>query len=306
MTLPSDGVASDSLASMPAEARARGLPSVRVGGRLLATARRRPEIAAGAVLLGVMIALAVFAPLLTPYDPRALAVDARLQGPSAAHIFGTDDLGRDLCSRVLYGGRISLGVGVSAALFSSLIGVSIGLLSAADRRIDGVVMRIMDGIMSIPAILLAIALMAVAGGSVQNVVIAVTVVESPRMARLMRGNVLSLREQPFVEAAVACGSSTPKILIRHIFPGLVAPLIVQATFVWAAAMIIESALSFIGAGTPPTIPSWGNIIADGKALWQIKPNLIFIPALFLSVSLLAVNLLGEGLRKALNPGARGA
>ena len=275
------------------------------GRRPIAFVRKCPEIAFGGTLLAVMIALAVCAPLLTPIDPRALSVEARLQSPSAAHLFGTDDLGRDLYSRVLYGGRISLGVGFSAALLASLIGTAIGLLSASDRRVDGVTMRIMDGIMSIPAILLAIALMAVTGGSVQNVVIAVTMVESPRMARLMRGNVLSLREQPFVEAAVAAGASTPNILVRHIFPGLVAPLTVQATFIWAAAMIIESGLSFLGAGAPPTTPSWGNIIADGKALWQVKPYLIFIPALFLSTSLLAVNLLGEGLRKALNPRAGG-
>ncbi len=258
-------------------------------------------MAIGGGLLLVMVALAVCAPLLTSVDPRALAIEARLQPPSTSHLFGTDDLGRDLYARVLYGGRISLGIGFSAALLSSLIGTALGLLSASSRSVDAVVMRIMDGIMSIPAILLAIALMAVTGGSVQNVVIAVTMVEAPRMARLMRGNVLSLREQPFVEAAIASGSPTLKILLRHILPGLVAPLTVQATFIWAAAMIIESALSFIGAGTPPTIPSWGNIISDGKALWQIKPYLIFIPATFLSISLLAVNVLGEGLRKALNP-----
>ena len=259
---------------------------------------KRSEIAIGAALLGAMVALAMLAPLLTAFDPRALSVDARLEGPSAKHLFGTDELGRDLFSRVLYGGRISLGVGFSAALLSSLVGVTIGLACAANRRLDGLLMRIMDGIMSIPAILLAIALMAVTGASVQNVVIAVTLVEAPRMARLMRGAVLTLRDQTFVEAAIAAGSSVPRILLRHLLPGLIAPLTVQATFIWAAAMIIESALSFIGAGTPPTIPSWGNIMADGKALWQIKPYLIFIPALFLSVSLLAVNLLGEGLRKA--------
>jgi len=155
--------------------------------------------------------------------------------------------------------------------------------------------------MSIPAILLAIALMAVAGPSVGNVIMAVTIVEAPRVARLIRGVVLSLKGQPYVEAAVAAGSSMPKIIIRHLLPGIVGPLIVQATFVWATAMILEAALSFIGAGTPPSTPSWGNIMSDGKALWQVKPFLIFIPAGFLSVTLLAVNMLGDGLRDLLDP-----
>ena len=293
------GPSNATFAAAPVAAPAAARPLVvRLRAPGLASVGKRPEIAIGAALLGAMVTLAVLAPLLTSFDPRALSVDARLEGPSAKHLFGTDELGRDLFSRVLYGGRISLGVGFFAALLSSLVGVAIGLACAANRRLDGLLMRIMDGIMSIPAILLAIALMAVTGASVQNVVIAVTLVEAPRMARLMRGAVLTLRDQTFVEAAIAAGSSVPRILLRHLLPGLIAPLTVQATFIWAAAMIIESALSFIGAGTPPTIPSWGNIMADGKALWQIKPYLIFIPALFLSFSLLAVNMLGDGLRKA--------
>ena len=267
----------------------------------LAFARKHPEIAIGGALLGLMVLIAVFAPLLGTVDPRALAPGHRLKPPSAEHWFGTDQLGRDLYSRVLYGARISLFIGFSVALFSSLIGTLVGMISASSRWLDAVVMRVMDGVMSIPAILLAIALMAVAGGSVRNVIVAVTIVEAPRVARMIRGQVLSLREQPYVEAAVAAGSSLPGIVVRHLLPGIFAPLIVQATFVWATAMIIEAALSFIGAGSPPTIPSWGNIMADGKALWQVKPNLIFIPAGFLSVTLLAVNLLGDGLRDMLDP-----
>jgi len=263
--------------------------------------RRNPEIAWGGFLLLVVAFLAVAAPLLGTVDPRAISTADRLKPPSAEHWFGTDMLGRDLYSRVLYGGRISLSIGVSAAALSAFLGSVIGLLSAFGAFMDAVVMRIMDGIMSIPAILLSIALMAVAGPSVENIILAITIVEAPRVARLIRGVVLSLRSQPYVDAAIAAGSSMPRIVVRHLLPGIVGPLTVQATFVWAMAMILEAALSFIGAGTPPSTPSWGNIMSDGKALWQVKPFLIFIPAGFLSVTLLAVNLLGDGLRDLLDP-----
>jgi peptide/nickel transport system permease protein len=263
--------------------------------------RRRGDIVVGGGLLACVILLALAAPLLTSVDPRALAPGSRLLVPSALHWFGTDQLGRDLFARVLYGSRISLLVGFSVAFLSSLIGTFVGLLSASDRRLDAIVMRTMDGVMSIPAILLAIALMAVSGGSVTNVIVAVTIVEVPRVARLVRGIALSLREQPYVEAAIAAGTSHARIVLRHLLPGVVAPLIVQATFVWATAMILEAALSFIGAGTPPTTPSWGNILADGRALWQIRPTLIFFPATFLFITLLAVNMLGDGLRDVLDP-----
>jgi len=275
--------------------------AARKPSRVLRFVRRNPEIAWGGFLLAVVALLTIAAPLLGTVDPRAIATGNRLKPPSAEHWFGTDMLGRDLYSRVLYGGRISLSIGLSSAIFSALFGTFIGLLSAFGAVLDAVIMRIMDGIMSIPAVLLSIALMAVAGASVENVILSVTIVESPRVARLIRGIVLSLRQQPYVEAAIAAGSSMPKIVIRHILPGIVGPLIVQATFVWATAMILEAALSFIGAGTPPSIPSWGNIMSDGKALWQVKPFLIFIPAGFLSVTLLAVNLLGDGLRDLLDP-----
>jgi len=280
--------------SLPALSAMAPALAAKISGR---RSRRRPrpwarwELILGGALLLAVVSLAVCAPLVTPADPHALAVDARLLPPSLTHPFGTDDLGRDLLARVLYGGRVSIGIGVSAAALSSLL--------------DAVVMRIVDGVMSIPTILLAIALVAVAGASVHNVVIAVTVVETPRIARIIRAQVLTLRDRPYIDAAIASGSSTPKIILRHLAPGVFPQLIVQAAFVCAAAMMIEAALSFIGAGAPPTTPSWGNIMADGRALWQIKPNLIFIPAAFLSVTLFSVNLLGEGLRKALNPRAAG-
>jgi peptide/nickel transport system permease protein len=210
-------------------------------------------------------------------------------------------LGRDVYSRVLYGTRISVTVGISVALLASMIGLAIGLVSGFMRRLDGIVMRIMDGLMSIPPILLAIALMALSRGSVQNVIIAITITEIPRVSRLVRGVVLTLRERPYVEAAIASGTRLPAIVRRHILPNTLPPLMVQLTFICAQAMIIEAALSFIGAGTPPSIPSWGNIMAEGRALWQVKPYIVFFPAAFLSVTVLAVNLLGDGLRDALDP-----
>ncbi len=290
-----------SLPIIPALARAPRVRTARKPAQVFKFIRRHPEVAVGAALLTIIAVLTILAPWLGTVDPRALSTGSRLKPPSAGHWFGTDMLGRDVYSRVLYGGRISLVIGISAALLSSFLGAAIGLTSAFGNLVDSVVMRIMDGIMAIPAVLLAIALMAVAGASVENVIIAVTIVETPRVARLVRGVVLSLRSQPYVEAAVAAGSSMPKVVWRHLLPGIFAPLVVQGTFVWATAMILEAALSFIGAGTPPTVPSWGNIMADGKALWQVKPYLIFIPAGFLSVTLLAVNLLGDGLRDLLDP-----
>lgn len=267
----------------------------------LRLARRHPKIAVGASVLIVMAMLAIFAPLLGTIDPRAISLGKRLRPPSAEFWFGTDALGRDLYSRVIYGGRISVLVGVACALLSSVGGVMIGMLAASAKWLDSLVMRITDGLMSIPSMLLAIALMAVTRGSLGTVIVAITIVEVPRVARMIRGVVLSLREQPFVEAAVAAGSTMPKIIWRHLLPAVISPLTVQATFVGSAAIVIEAGLSFIGAGTPPTIPSWGNIMSDGKALWQIKPYLVFIPAVFLTATVLGVNLLGDGLRDALDP-----
>ncbi|WP_408906501.1 ABC transporter permease [Roseomonas sp. E05] len=263
--------------------------------------RRYPTIAIGGFLLLVMVFIAVFAPFLWTKDPTALAPVMRTRNPSAAAWFGTDMLGRDVYSRVLYGARVSLVVGFGVAFFSSVIGLAIGLVSGFVRWADSIIMRIMDGLMSIPSILLAIALMALTRGSVGNVILAITVAEIPRVSRLVRGVVLSLREQPYVDAAVAAGTRTPVIIWRHILPNTLAPMTVQATYICAAAMIAEAILSFIGAGTPPIIPSWGNIMAEGRALWQVKPYIVFFPAIFLSITVLAVNLLGDGLRDSLDP-----
>ncbi len=262
---------------------------------------RYPTIAIGGFLLLVMVFIAVFAPLLGTADPTALAPAMRTREPSARWWFGTDMLGRDVYSRVMYGARVSLIVGIFVAILSSAVGLAIGLVSGFVRWADGIVMRVMDGMMSIPPILLAIALMALTRGSVRNVIISITIAEIPRVSRLVRGVVLSLREQPYVDAAVAAGTRTPVIIWRHILPNTLAPITVQATYICAAAMIIEAILSFIGAGTPPIIPSWGNIMAEGRALWQVKPYIVFFPAIFLSITVLAVNLLGDGLRDALDP-----
>ncbi len=277
------------------------LPPVKPRQGLIGFVRRNPTMAIGGFLLLLMIGVAVFAPLLWTVDPTALAPARRTREPSAMYWFGTDMLGRDVYSRVLYGARISLIVGFSVAFFASVIGLTIGLVSGYVRWADSIIMRIMDGMMSIPSILLAIALMALTRGSVQNVIIAITIAEIPRVSRLVRGVVLSLREQPYVDAAVAAGTRTPRIILRHILPNTLAPITVQATYVCGAAMITEAILSFIGAGTPPIIPSWGNIMAEGRALWQVKPYIVFFPALFLSITVLAVNLLGDGLRDALDP-----
>jgi peptide/nickel transport system permease protein len=277
------------------------LPPRRERGRVMLFLYRHPTIALGGFLLGAILFIAIFAPYLFTVDPTALAPAKRTRPPSALYWFGTDMLGRDIYSRVLYGSRISLIVGFSVAALSSAVGMAIGVCAGFIRLLDAIMMRVMDGLMSIPSILLAIAFMALIGASVENVVIAISIAEIPRVARLVRGVVLSLREQPYVEAAIASGTSVPKIIWRHILPNTLAPIIVQATFICASAMLAEAILSFIGAGTPPTIPSWGNIMAEGRALWQVKPFIVFFPAAFLSVTVLAVNLLGDGLRDALDP-----
>ena len=262
---------------------------------------RHPTVAVGGGLLILMLLMAVFAPYLGTVDPTALAPARRTREPSAEYWFGSDMLGRDIYSRVLYGARVSLTVGFAVATLASLIGLAIGLFSGFVRLADTILMRVMDGLMSIPPILLAVALMALTRGSVGNVILAITIAEIPRVSRLVRGVVLSLREQPYVDAAVAAGTRTPMIILRHILPNTLAPMTVQATYICASAMIVEAILSFIGAGTPPIIPSWGNIMAEGRALWQVKPFIVFFPAIFLSVTVLAVNLLGDGLRDALDP-----
>jgi len=294
-------------ASLPSQevAAAPELPDVlapaKRRGAALDFCLRHPTIAIGGALILVMIAIAIFAPYLGTVDPTALAPSKRTREPSAAFWFGSDMLGRDIYSRVLYGTRVSLAVGFSVAFLASIGGLAIGLVSGFLRALDGIIMRIMDGLMSIPPILLAIALMALTRGSVGNVIAAITVAEIPRVSRLVRGVVLALREQPFIDGAVAAGTRTPMIILRHVLPNTLAPLTVQATYICASAMITEAILSFLGVGTPPITPSWGNIMAEGRALWQVKFYIVLFPAIFLSTTVLAINLLGDGLRDALDP-----
>ena len=285
----------------PAPALPDVLPPVKQRGRVAGFIHRYPTIFAGGLLLALILFAAVAAPLLWTVDPTALAPAKRTRPPSAIYWFGTDMLGRDVYSRVIYGSRVSLAVGFAVAVLASLAGIVLGLVSGFIRWADSIIMRVVDGLLSIPGILIAISLTALYRGSVFVVVVAITIAEVPRVARLVRGVVLSLREQPYVEAAVASGTRVPMIIWRHILPNTLAPIMVQATYICASAMITESILSFIGAGTPPTIPSWGNIMAEGRALWQVKPYIVFFPAIFLSLTVLSVNLLGDGLRDALDP-----
>jgi peptide/nickel transport system permease protein len=263
--------------------------------------RRHPMAIVGGGILIMMIIIAVFAPWLATADPESVSPVRRLKPPSSTYWFGTDMLGRDVYSRVVYGARISLFVGLAVAALSTLLGIVIGLVTGYVRWLDAIVMRVMDGLMSIPSVLLAIALMALTKASVGNVIVAITLAEVPRVVRLVRGLVLTLREQTYVEAAIAAGTTLPRILLRHILPNIVAPLLVQGTYVCGSAMITEAILSFIGAGTPPNIPSWGNIMAEGRSLIQIAGYLLLFPGICLSLTVLAVNLLGDGMRDALDP-----
>ena len=269
-------------------------------GRVLEFARRNPTVVIGTSILALMATVAVFAPWLAT-DPLYLNPIDRLKPPSKEFWFGTDHLGRDVYARTVYGTRISLTVGLAVATFSTAIGLAIGLVAGYIRIVDAIVMRIMDGLMAIPGILFAIALMALFGSSVQNVIIAITVPEVPRVVRLVRAVVLTIREQPFIEAAVASGTRLPRILVRHILPNIFAPLMVQATYVCASAVIVEALLSFLGAGTPPEVPSWGNMMADGRVYFQIKPWIILFPGICLALMVLTVNVLGDGLRDTLDP-----
>jgi len=268
---------------------------------LLWHAGRHPTVAVGlAILLAIVIAT-LAAPLLSAHDPLAVDSMARVQPPSWEHLLGTDGVGRDLWSRTIHGGRVSLVVGLAVSILATGIGLLIGLVSGYSRIADAILMRFMDGLMSIPAILLAIALMAIVRASIWTVVAAITIVEVPRVVRLVRSVVLSIREQAYVEAAVIVGSRFGKVLFRHILPNTLAPLIVQATYICAAAILIESLLSFLGAGTPPEIPSWGNIMAEGRSYFMLAPGIILTPGLLLAATVLAINLVGDGLRDMLDP-----
>ena len=262
--------------------------------------RRNPTLVIGLVILGLMLLAALVAPWIAG-DPYSMKPVQRFQPPSDAFWFGTDNLGRDVYARTIYGARVSLAVGLSVAVIAVSIGLTIGVLAGFIRPVEVLVMRLMDGLMAIPAILLAIALVALTRASVGTVIMAITIPEIPRVVRLVRAVVLSVREAPYVEAAVAGGTPTWKILLRHILPNTIAPLIVQATYICASAILIEAALSFLGAGTPPEIPTWGNMIAQSRLFLSRAPWTIFCPGIALALVVLAVNLLGDGLRDRLDP-----
>jgi peptide/nickel transport system permease protein len=291
----------------------RRMPIVETGvvRRLLGN----PTVAAGAAILVIILALGLAAPWLGTVDPAAINPAIRNKAPgfveivrnadgtqaTIAHRMGTDTLGRDVYSRVLYGARTSLLVGVTVAVISIAIGLCIGLVVGYVRWLDGIVMRVMDGVMAIPAILLAIAVVSLSSAGLTAVIVAIVIPEIPRVVRLVRSVVLSVREEPYVEAAISVGTPTLPLVIRHILPNTLPPLIVQATYIVAVAILIEAILSFLGVGIPPETPTWGNIMAEGRALFRVFPHNILYPGIFLALTILAVNMLGDGLRDTLDP-----
>jgi peptide/nickel transport system permease protein len=249
----------------------------------------------------VLVALSLLAPWIAPYDPIKLNVAQRLKPPTGAHWFGTDAYGRDVLTRTLYGGQISLLIAVAVAVLSTVLGTAIGLVAGYFRAMDALVMRVMDGLMAIPGILLAVAMLSLSKASVQTVILAITIPEIPRVVRLVRAVVLSLREQTFVSGAIASGSRVPRILLRHVLPNALTPIIVQATYIAASAVLIEAYLGFLGVGTPPEIPSWGNIIAEGRNFIMLALWSVLFPGLFLGTMVLSINILGDGVRDMLDP-----
>ena len=278
-------------------------------------ALRNPNVIIGGVILLTMLVIAILAPFLGTVDPQRIDPAARNKKPGTeityrlddgttakrVAIMGTDSLGRDVYSRVLYGARVSLAVGVAVSIISVAIGMVIGLVSGYIRWADGIIMRVMDGLMAIPGILLAIALVSIWRAGLITVVFAIVVPDVPRVVRLVRSIVLTVREEPYVEGAISVGTPTWILMFRHILPNTVAPLIVQGTFLAAAAILTEAALSFLGIGIPPEIPSWGNIMAEGRTLFRVFPHNILYPGIFLALTVLAINIMGDGLRDTLDP-----
>ncbi len=276
------------------------------------------SVLAGSVILAVIFLIGLSAPFLGTRDPSEIDPISRNKRPGAVRALtgadgqqrsttywmGTDSLGRDIYSRVLYGARVSMLVGISVALISIAAGLVIGLLAGYIRWLDGFVMRIMDGLMAVPAILLAIALVSLSTAGLRAVILAIVIPEVPRVVRLVRSVVLSIREEPYVEAAIALGARTVPLIVRHVLPNALAPLIVQATYVCASAIVIEAILSFLGVGIPPQTPTWGNIMAEGRSLFRVFPHNILFPGIFLAATVLAVNIMGDGLRDSLDPRLR--
>ncbi len=273
-------------------------------GYAVALLARRKIALIGVVLMIFTVAVGVLGPAFVR-DPLHMDVTGRLAAPGSSHWFGTDDVGRDVFSRVVYGARLSLLVGATTVVLAFVGGVACGLVAGYYPRLDNPVMRVMDGLMAFPAIILAIALMASLGPSVTNVIVALGVVYCPRVARTVRGSVLVIRETPYVEAARALGAADVVVLLRHVFPNCLSPVIVQASFVFAAAVLSEAALSFLGVGVPPFIPSWGNILSEGRLYLIQAPWLVLYPGAAIMITILGLNLFGDGLRDLLDPRMRG-
>ena len=294
--------------SQPRADRRVAVPRVAARGRGRQSWSRRlgrqKSITIGGSVVLLLVAVAMVAPLIATHNPQASVVYARLQPPTGIHFFGTDTQGRDVYSRIVWGARLSLGVGFAVAIVTVLTGTLIGLVSGYYRRADAIIMRVMDGMMAFPGIILAIGIMAVRGAKVSNVILALSIVYTPRLARIVRSIVLSLREQQFVEAARSIGTGDGRILLRHILPNCLSPLIVQASFIFAEAVLGEATLSFLGAGASADIPSWGTMLNDSKAVLRQAPWTMLFPGAALTLTVFALNLLGDGLRDALDPRLR--
>jgi peptide/nickel transport system permease protein len=276
---------------------------------------RNPSVVIGATIVAFLALVGLFAPVLGTIDPSEINPAFRNKRPGVerviraddgketvfVHRFGTDSLGRDVYSRVVYGARVSLIIGITVAVVAVSIGLFIGLIAGYIRWLDGFIMRIMDGLMAIPAILLAMGVVSLSRAGLVAVVIAIVIPDIPRVVRLVRATVLTIREEPYVEAAITVGTPTPTLLVRHVLPNTIAPLIVQGTFICASAILIEAILSFLGIGIPPETPTWGNIMAEGRSLFRIYPHNIFYPGVCLALAVLAINMLGDGLRDTLDP-----
>jgi peptide/nickel transport system permease protein len=276
---------------------------------------RSPRIVIGGLIVALLAVVGLLAPLLGSMDPSEINPSFRNQRPGAertvrdddgntttyVHRFGTDTLGRDVYSRTVYGARVSLIIGLTVAVLAVSVGLFIGLIAGYIRWLDGLIMRVMDGLMAIPAILLAMGVVSLSRAGLVAVVIAIVIPDIPRVVRLVRATVLSIREEPYVEAAITVGTPTPTLLVRHVLPNTIAPLIVQGTFICASAILIEAILSFLGIGIPPETPTWGNIMAEGRTLFRIYPHNIFYPGVCLALAVLAINVLGDGLRDTLDP-----
>jgi peptide/nickel transport system permease protein len=268
--------------------------------RFMPLARRHPLLAFSAAVFVLLALVSLLAPYVLP-DPRGLNLVQRLRPPGWDHLFGTDHLGRSIFVRTVYGTRVSLSIGAAVALAATVLGLAIGVMAGFLRGWDGLVMRCMDGIMAIPGVLLAIALMSLFGSDIRTVIVAISIPEVPRMARLVRSLTLTVRSQPYIQAAVTNGARLPRLVWRHVLPNVMAPVLVQSTYIFASAMILEAVLSFLGAGTPPDIPSWGNMLAEGRNYLGRAPWMLAFPGVALALLVLLVNVTGDACRDTLDP-----